>query len=152
MISNVYGKSRKTSWISISYQSVVVVSHEFCSQTATTYFGTPPPFSYIFIMVKNTFKVFLFWFCFVTSRGKLDVSQQWSNWSVHMPHICGQWMQTFLFWKYFRLLSCSMAFRLLPGTETLICHLKAALAITHYQEFRAPRYVDGVTYQRAAEL
>ena len=38
------------------------------------------------------------------------------------------------------------------ATETLICHLKAALATTHYQEFRAPRYVDGVTYQRAAEL
>ena len=63
--------------------------------------GTPPPFSYIFIMVKNTFKVFLFWFCFVTSRGKLDVSQQWSNWSVHMPHICGQWMQTFFILKIF---------------------------------------------------
>ena len=45
LISNVYGKSRKISWISISYQSVVVVSHEFCSQTATKYFGPelPPP-------------------------------------------------------------------------------------------------------------
>ena len=89
------------------------ILHSDCNKIFWT--GTPPPFSYIFIMVKKTFKVFLF--CYIQGKAWC-LAAMIKLISAHAAYMRSVHADFFLFWKYFRLLSCSMAFRLLPGTET----------------------------------